>query len=333
MNKYRRSPIFILLGLLFSGCSTTSSPTFLNPNSTVASNEAVLFQIILFMALGVFLLVEILLVYNIIRFRRRPGSTGEPKQKFGNWRLEFFWTGIPMLLVLILFVLTIQIMTANAMPEDKPTDIQVHVIGHQWWWEFDYPDLGIVTANELHVPVTANVRLTLNSVDVIHSFWVPQLSGKMDVIPGQTNQLWFRAQQPGDFIGQCSEFCGLNHANMRIKVVAETADQFSAWVQAQQQQPAAPTTEIQQKAFQLLTTGACAACHSFGDHQLDNPIGPNLTHLMSRSVFAGAVFDLTPENLRSWLSNTQAMKPGNDMKITVTSSEMEALMAYLPLLK
>jgi cytochrome c oxidase subunit 2 len=232
--------------------------------------------------------------------------------------------------------------------------INVHVIGHQWWWEFDYPDLGIVTANELHVPVNTNVYITLDSVDVIHSFWVPQLSGKTDVIPGQTNHMWFRADETGDYHGQCAEFCGLNHANMRIKVVVETNDDFKAWAKNQQQPPAQPQTAEQQQGYKILTTGICSNCHQLkntvvppgknssappsntpgnGAYTVARPVGPNLGHLMSRSVFAGATFDLNEANLRRWLMDNQHMKPGNDMSLNPKPDELEPLIAYLTSLK
>jgi len=324
-------PVLTVLAFLLSGCA--ASPTFLQPGSGVAADEANLYQIIFFMALGVFLLVWLMLIFNIVRFRSRPGQTGIPKQKYGNWRLEFVWTAIPILLVLILFVLTIRTIGAVAEPEKAPNDVNVHIIGHQWWWEFDYPDQNIKTANELHVPVGANVHLTLDSVDVIHSFWVPQLSHKIDVIPGQTNHLWFRAFQMGEFSGQCAEFCGLNHANMRIRVVVDSNQQFVDWIAGQQTALYQPANPTEQKGHDIITKGICSNCHTLGDNEANNPIGPNLTHLMSRSMFAGDMYPLTPDNLKSWLQDTQAMKPGNDMVINLSPEDIDAVMAYLLQLK
>ena len=331
MKHRSRQWTFLLWGIFLSGCA--SSPTFLSPNSSVSAAEADLYRIIFYMALGVFVLVEGWLLFNIIRFRQRPGDETQPRQIYGNTRLEIIWTAIPVLLVGTLFFFTVRTVNAVASPSAKSADIQVTVVGHRWWWEFDYPALQVKTANELHVPVGANVEFTLESADVIHSFWVPQLSGKTDVIPGQTNHLWFRADQIGNYHGQCAEFCGENHANMRIKVVVESQADYDAWVADQQKPLVQPQTESQQRAFKLITSGICSNCHTLGDHEGEQSIGPNLTHLFSRSVFAGATFDLTKGNLDAWLQNTQAMKPGNDMKVNLTSQQIDDLMSYLPTLK
>lgn len=333
----KRMPLFarlLIVGLLLSGC-VGQSPTFLQPYSSVAADESNLFVIIMVMAAVVFVLVEALLIYNIARFHRRSKETdAEPRQIYGNWRLEFVWTAAPILLVLILFVFTVNSINAIAAPQETAkSDVAVQVIGHQWWWEFDYPDQKIKTANELHVPVGAAVRLTLNSADVIHSFWVPQLSHKMDVIPGQTNTLWFRADKAGVYDGQCAEFCGQNHANMRIKVVVDTPEQYAAWVQNQQLPPVEPVTDKEKEGQLIITQGICNSCHTLGDTEAANPIGPNLTHLMSRSVFAGAIFELNDGNLELWLRDREAMKPGNDMKVALTNDQITALMTYLTKLK
>jgi cytochrome c oxidase subunit 2 len=250
----------------------------------------------------------------------------------GNRRVELVWTAIPILLVITLFVLTVQTMGAVAAPRQAASDLNLLVIGHRWWWEFDYPDLGIVTANELHIPAGTNVQITLESVDVIHSFWIPQLAGKTDVVPGQTNTMWLSASQPGEFLGQCAEFCGTEHALMRIKVVVDSPADFQAWVANQQQLAAAPQTADEQAGRKILD-GACVSCHSLNPNDTEAKVGPNLSHLFSRSVFAGSTFDLTEDNLRRWLKDTQAMKPGNDMQITLLPKEIDQVIAYLKLLK
>jgi cytochrome c oxidase subunit 2 len=330
-----RRTIKFLVGLpavaLLAGCAT--SPTFVAPNSMVSSHEANLYRILLIMSAVVFLLVESLLIYNIIRFRSRPGNDGIPKQTRGNNRLEVIWTGIPLLTVAVIFGLTLTTVNAVAPPPASAQDLNLQVVGHQWWWEFDYPDLGIVTANELHLPVGATAQLEVSSIDVIHSFWVPQLSGKIDAVPGQTNHLWIKADQVGSFHGQCAEFCGLNHANMRIKVVVESQADFEAWAANQQQPPVAPQTDLQQAGMQITTQGICNSCHTIGDNKAGNEIGPNLTHLMSRSVFAGATYDLNEANLRHWLEDNQSMKPGNAMSLNPKPDEIDPLIAYLTSLK
>jgi cytochrome c oxidase subunit 2 len=338
MRFLRRALNMLMLAGLLSSCA--GSPTFLSPASPVSGDEAGLYRVLVYMAAGVFVLVEGILIYSVVRFRRRGEDPVEPRQSYGNPRLEVIWTGTPVLLVATLFFLTIRTMGAVAAPAAASNDIQLKIIGHQWWWEFEYPDLGVVTANELHIPIGANVHATLESVDVIHSFWIPQLSGKVDVIPGQTNTIWFRSDQPGNYHGQCAEFCGLNHANMRIAAIVEPQADFDAWVANQQLPPPQPQGPAEQRAVDLITHGICSNCHALGQQPPPPPgepakklIGPNLNHLMSRSVFAGATLELTPGNIKRWLQDTQQMKPGNDMIVKLKPDEIDDLMAYLTQLK
>lgn len=331
MRRTMRAALGMAVVIVLSGCA--GSPTFLEPYSEIASHQARLYRILMVLSIVVFLFVETWLVYNIVRFRKHPDDESLPKQIYGNNRLEVIWTGIPLLLVATIFGLTVSTVNAVSAPEPAQDDLHLQVVGHQWWWEFDYPDLGIVTANELHVPANATVQVDLNSVDVIHSFWIPQLSGKMDVIPGQTNHLWLKTENIGEYHGQCAEFCGLNHANMRVKVVVESESDFKAWVANQQEPAVQPQTDLQRQGQEIVTTGICNSCHTLGDNQANNEIGPNLTHLMSRSVFAGATYELNETNLRNWLVNNQEMKPGNDMAINPKSDEIDPLIAYLLTLK
>lgn len=327
----RRAALLIVLATALTGCQ---SPTFLKPASPITVQLSDLYQFMLVLSAIVFVLVEGLLVYNVVRFRKRPGDDSIPQQIYRHVRLEVIWTAIPLLVVTVLFGYTVRTTFAIAAPPSQPSDLKVHVIGHRWWWEFRYPDLGIVTANELHVPKGAVVQIDLDSVDVIHSFWVPRLAGKIDVIPGQTNHMWFKADEAGDFHGHCAEFCGLNHANMRLHVVAQPQAEFDAWVTNQQQPPTAPQTSLQQTGQQIIATGLCHNCHTLGDNEAIQPIGPNLTHLFSRKTFAGATYQLNEANLRRWLQHSAEMKPGNDMaSISPTADQVEALIAYLTTLK
>ena len=330
MRKLRGYASLAALILALSGCAP--SPTFLEPASSISAHQASLYRAILLMALVVFVFVELGLVWILVRDRRRKGDRSLAPQVRGNTRLEIIWTVIPVLLTLVLFAMTIQTMRGVAAPAASSTDLNLHVIGHRWWWEFDYTDLGVKTANELHIPVGATVQVTLDSVDVIHSFWVPQLSGKTDAIPGQTNHMWLTADKAGEFVGQCAEFCGTEHALMRIKVVVDSAADFEAWVANQQLPAAVPESVAEADGYKTVST-VCSPCHSLDPAEPKALVGPNLAHLMSRSTFAGAVFDLTPENLHSWLENTQTMKPGNDMDLKLTPKELDAVQAYLMLLK
>ena len=327
----RKYGVLIGLTILLSACQP--SPTFLVPASSIASHQADLYRIILIMALVVFVLVEGALIWILIRDRKRANDENLPAQVHSNMRLEVTWTVIPIILVIFLFIMTVQTVNAIAAPSSLKSDLNIRVVGHRWWWEFDYPDLGIATANELHIPEGAVVQVQLESVDVIHSFWVPQLAGKTDVIPGQPNTMWLTSDQLGEFLGQCAEFCGTEHALMRFKVIVDSKQDFDAWVANQQKPAYQPQTEDEKAGYEELT-GACAACHSLDPSEVDSvKIGPNLTHLFSRSTFAGGSFDLNEQNLRKWLEDTQAMKPGNDMEIKVLPKTRDQIISYLLNLK
>jgi cytochrome c oxidase subunit 2 len=331
MNKAKKAATVIGLLLLLSGCSNTS--TFLKSASPISRDEAHLYEIVLAMSFVVLLTVYSLLIYNILHFRSRVHDFAVPDQHYRHLRIEAIYTGIPLIAVTVLFILTVYTMHAVAAPPPQKGDLNVQVVAHSWWWEFDYPDLGIMTAGEMHIPIDANVRISLVSADVVHSFWVPELAGKTDVIPGVTNHMWMKGDKVGEYSGQCAEYCGLNHGNMRLKVFVDTQADFDAWVKNQQQPPVQPQTDLQKQGYDLVVNGICAGCHSLGDHKAGLPIGPDLTHLFSRTTFAGATFDLNEANLRRWLQDTQAMKPGNDMQVTLTPDQINALIAYLSMLK
>jgi len=215
--------------------------------------------------------------------------------------------------------------------------VNVKVTGHQWWWEYEYPDLGVVTANELHIPTGTRVELQMTSDDVIHSFWPPKLAGKVDVIPGHTNTMALHTDEAGEFEGQCAEFCGLSHSRMRLRVIAESPEDFDAWVTDQKRAQTAPAPggvgEIAEGAA-LFQSRGCGGCHTVEGYT-QGLIGPNLTHLYDRETFAGAIFDLNSRNLRRWLRNPQAEKAGNKMvlPIELNEDEITKLIAYLETLK
>ncbi len=329
--------IGLLSGLGLAGCA--GSPTWFEPASSNAALITHLGTIIFGIAIAVFVIVESLLIFSVVRFSRK--RDGEPAQIEGNTRFEIAWTAAPALILVVVFFLSLQTLTRVAYspatdPAGAPASanaLHVRVVGHQWWWEFDYPDQNIVTANELHVPVNTVVNFDLESVDVIHSFWVPQLAGKTDVIPGHVNHAWFQASQTGTFHGQCAEFCGTEHALMRFDVVVQTSDQFQAWV-TQQQAPVATMTGAAAQGEQLFLNGACIACHTINGTKAQGKVGPNLTHLASRSLFAGASFDNNAANLKRWLSDPPAMKPGTQMpNLHLSQSDIDALVAFLTSLK
>jgi cytochrome c oxidase subunit 2 len=256
----------------------------------------------------------------------------------GNTRLELAWTLAPALILLVIAVPTIATIFSMSRPAGSDENpLKVTVTGHQFWWEYRYDNEGIVTANELVMPVGRPVELTLHSVDVIHSYWIPALAGKTDVIPGRTNRMRFTAEQPGRYPGQCTEFCGLSHANMRnVGVVMDEAD-FDAWVAGQKQLPATPAEGSGPAAegLSLFNGRGCGGCHTVEGVSTGN-IGPNLTHFASRGTFAGSLFKNNAESLRIWLKDPQAAKPGNAMRIPglpLKPDEIEKLIAYLETLK
>jgi cytochrome c oxidase subunit 2 len=318
---------------LLSGCA--GAPTALSPASSNATLIYNLILVIFGIAAVVFVVVEGVLIYSVVRFSRRPADE-QPSQVEGNRRLEIAWTVAPAIVLAIVFVVSARTLwllsyrpTLTPGTSSDPQALHVHVVGHQWWWEFDYPDLKIVTASELHVPVGAVVDLSLTSVDVIHSFWVPQLGGKMDVIPGHDNQTWFQATQPGTYHGQCAEFCGVEHADMRFDVVVESPDQFQAWVK-QQQSPLPPMAGDAAQGEQIFLNGACVGCHTIDGTKAQGKIGPNLTHFATRQIFAGGVLKNTPDNLATWLADPQKVKPGNLMpNLHLSTQQIDALVAYL----
>lgn len=231
-------PALLLLGiLLVAGCTTDSPQNTFAPEGDTADEQRDLFQLVMWPALAILILVEAGLVFSLVRFRRRRDDE-LPKQVHGNTRLELAWTIAPALLLAVLAVPTLA--TIVDLAEDPgPEAMQVDVIGRQWSWEFQYPEFTdangepVVSINELHIPVGKKIRANMQSADIIHSFWVPRLAGKIDVIPGTTNHLTFNANKPGDFAGQCAEFCGLGHALMRMTIIAQPEAEFMAWIDEQ----------------------------------------------------------------------------------------------------
>jgi cytochrome c oxidase subunit II len=317
--------------LLVAGCSGAPSP--LDTRGPGARGIAELTVILLGLSALVFLVVEGLLVVAVIRFRRRD-QPGEPPQIYGDTPLEATWTAVPAIILAVLLVVTLHTMAAVAGPGEARTrgDMTIRVIGHQWWWEVRYPAAEVVTANEIHIPVEAPVRIDLTSVDVIHSFWVPQLQGKMDVIPGRINSTWLQADQIGTYRGQCSEFCGVQHAHMAFLVVAEPLDQFQAWLAAQRAAAEPPTDAFAQQGVQTFARVGCISCHTirWGETGAGGSVGPDLTHVASRRTIAAGTLANTPGNLAGWIANPQSIKPGSGMPdLDVSGDDLGALVALL----
>lgn len=340
-----------LLSLVLSACSSDLPQSTLNPKTENALAVYRLFEPIFWTAVVVFVIVEALLIYSVFRFRARGNANAIPQQLHGNTPLEIGWTIAPAVVLGIIFLLTAQTLNAVTEPPKGGPTLNVKVYGHQWWWEFQYPDFktsegkSVTTASDLHVPAGATVNYTLESVDVIHSFWVPQLGGKTDLIPGHINRGFFVAPKGSTepFGGQCAEFCGTQHAQMRFHVIVDGDADFQAWVKGQQTLPAAPTGEAKDGAALLLKSG-CVACHTIGGtKEAVGVLGPNLTHFGSRTTIAAGVLPNTPQNLSKWLRDPAAVKEGNDMAATMSSivkgwggdadKNIQLLVAYLESLK
>jgi cytochrome c oxidase subunit 2 len=327
--------MLILAVPAFAQEGTPPKPSALDPAGTNSAAIASLFNIVLIIATAVFVVVEGLILFSAFRFRRRAKDASEPKQVHGNTKAEIAWTILPALIVVTLFVMALQTQqTLDAKPAAAAEQMTVKVIGHQFWWEYQYPDLGITTATDLVIPTGKVVNLELSSVDVIHSFWVPQLNGKTDAFPNHVNFTWIQANTPGVYYGQCAELCGASHANMRVVVVAKTPEEFDQWVKDQQAGPVEPTDALAQQGQLVFTTGACIGCHTIAGTAANGKTGPDLTHVGSRTSIAGGMFNNTDGNMRRWLANPPALKPGSIMpNLNLTKTEIDALTAYLQSLK
>jgi cytochrome c oxidase subunit 2 len=302
----------------------------LDTKSVQAERIANLWWLMFAIACAMFILVVVLL--GIALFRRR----GEPSQ-FERQPLSssVFILGLggvmPLIILAVVFGFTIDVM---AKSNDATKPLEIDVVGHQWWWEVHYPDGNVVTANEIHIPTGRDVEFHLTSADVIHSFWVPQLGGKTDLIPGQEHTFIARADDAGTFRGQCAEFCGLQHAHMALDVVADAPDQYEQWVQAQRAPSFAPASGQLEIGQQVFLSAACVYCHAVSGTNASGTLGPNLSHLASRGMIASGALENTPENLAAWITNPQESKPGTQMPPThLKPDSMQALIDYLESLK
>jgi cytochrome c oxidase subunit II len=334
-RKTRVAALAGSLALLGTACGREELPqNTLDPQGPVARKLDDLVDPVFVVAGLIFVLVNVLVLVAVIKFRRRS-EDDSPKQVHGNSKLELGWTIAPAVILAVIGILTLGVIFELDERPAAAESLQVTVTGHQFWWEYDYPDHGITTANELHIPTGKKVALDLESVDVIHAFWPPKLAGLLDVVPGRTNHMVVEAEEPGVYDGQCAEFCGLSHANMYLKVVAHTPDDFEAWVEANTTAPRDVTTLTGDAAAgaSLFRAKGCASCHTVAGYSAGE-LGPDLTHLQQRDVFAGAMFEMDDRNLRKWLRDPPAEKPGSKMpNLELTEDEITQLIAYLDTLQ
>jgi cytochrome c oxidase subunit 2 len=331
----------LVAAAILSACGT--SPAFTDPQGPVARAESNIWWVIFIICTVIFVGVTSVLLYSVFRFRARPNSPA-PRQLHGNTRLEIAWTIAPTILLFIILGLTIGTMFGPLVQPADPNTITVTALGHQWWFEFQYPNEHIVTADELHVPTGTVIHVNLYSDNVIHGFWVPQLAGKVDIIPGHDNSMWFKADTAGTFRGECTEFCGAQHAHMDFVVIAQSPADYATWVSSQQQGPAVPGAgTAAERGMGVFQHSGCTGCHVIGTPPNGTTlIGPNLTHFGSRMLIAGGVLDNNPDNLALWVHNAQAIKPDSDMPAfdgspgsqgNLSPSQISDLVAYLESLK
>jgi cytochrome c oxidase subunit 2 len=316
----------------------TASPTnMFAPASTPAGSIFGLSIFVLVTVTAIFVVVFALLAYAVVRFRtKHDADNSEPVQIYGSNRVEMAWTIIPVLIVVALFLASARVIALVQDPPHPPDALEVIVTGHQYWWEYRYPKLNIVTANELHVPVSdaAHPRaifLTLLSADTDHSFWVPRLGGKTDLIPNHPNQMWIDPQETGLFLGQCAQYCGTQHAKMLLRVYVQSRDEFERWVRYQQQTPKSDASSRGQRVFEAT---ACVNCHAISGTAARGRFGPDLTHLMSRDTIAAGAAPNTPEQLRLWIRNPDVIKPGSKMPaMGLSDGDVAAVATYLETLR
>ncbi len=365
----RRSVLLlaILTPALLSACILDSNQSPFKTAGPVAEDQKNIFIFIFVIAVVVFVIVEAALLYSILKFRQKGTAARPPNQVHGNTRLEIGWSLAPIVFLVAIAVPTlIMIIDQDRGPLDgrvPDNPLVINAVGHQWWFEFEYPGEDVITANELHIPVDRAVDVRLLSDDVIHSFWIPQIAGKVDMIPGQGNSMWIQASETGTFLGQCAEFCGEAHANMRFRVAAHTAEDYQAWLDGMRRAPVTPEPGSDAAAGQLVFAQNCSTCHTNNsykpavaraerDTQIARQNGfkadpenariisaPNLTHLALRTHFAAGIEELNADTLKQWIIDPDDIKKGNRMSkqaaiynvpgSELSTAEVDQLVAYL----
>jgi cytochrome c oxidase subunit II len=353
---------------------TSPSTSIFSRASTPAAEVHDLGKFVIVITSGIFLGIAVLLAYVVHRYRSRPGDDSEPPQVFGSTQIELAWTIIPILIIVVLFLGTARVIFAVQDAPKPPSALDVTVIGHQFWWEFRYPKYNIVTANELHVPLSDQRKptptyLKLTSADVMHSFWVPRLAGKTDLLPNRVNEMWIDPHETGLYLGQCAQFCGQQHAKMLLRVYVDTPEQFQRWVAQQQRgeqsgtagtasrngaEPAqtggdalaTPSTHTAvaaaadsnainpEQGRRVFEQQACMNCHAISGTVATGRYGPDLTHLMSRATLASGAVPNTPQTLLAWINDPNDLKPGSLMPaMHLTDTQNAQIVAYLTSLR
>ena len=325
-------------GGMIAAADPSLIPSIFRPESVPAHAIHELSLFVLAVTAGIFVVVFGLIAYATFRFRRRPDDDGrEPAQIYGSNPVEVAWTTVPLLIVVVLSLATARVIQQVQNAPKPASAVDVELVGHQWWWEIRYPKLGIVTANELHVPVSSSGRpmptfLDLRSADVIHSFWVPRLAGKTDLVPSRRNHMWIEPQRTGLFIGQCAEYCGTQHAKMLLRVYVHTPEDFDRWVREQKAPAGVPSTVAPGR--RVFEQTACVNCHALNGTIADGRFGPDLSHLMSRDTLGAGALTNSAAGLKAWIRSPDRFKPGVLMPaMNLPESDLDQLVAYLATLK
>lgn len=325
---------FLPLLLLLGGCNYLGGSTMdtLVAHSDVTKDILDIYGRIFWWTAFLFVGVQGALIYAVLRFRARGDEKTLPAQTHGHTQLELLWTVLPVFILMDIAIPTVTFVFKSQAPVGEDGLI-VHSVGKQWWFYFEYPKEGIITANEFHVPLGRDVEVRLQSDNVIHSFFVPQLVGKRDMVPGRVNKVRFKADKVGTFLAQCAEYCGDSHALMRFRAVVDTPEDFEKWVKAQTT-PADTTSDAAVAGFAAYQQAGCVACHAIDGTTSVAQIGPNLTHVASRDTIAAGVLDNNADNLRKWIADPQAIKPGSKMtNLHLTKEQLDAVVPYLQSLK
>jgi cytochrome c oxidase subunit 2 len=315
---------------LAAGCSNDVANA-LQPQGPAAGSIANLWWVLFGMGAVVYVLVLAYMGYALMHRRGQAREGGAVAADERHGQRMIIWAGIvvPLIILGVVFGATVMTLRALSMGDNANANT-VRVTGRQWWWEVHYPAHGFETANEIHIPVGERVQIVLDSVDVIHSFWVPSLHGKLDMTPGSTTRFWIQADAPGTYRGICAEFCGVQHANMAFAVVAQPAEEYQAWVEAQTQPAAAAVSEEQIRGAELFLNQGCLECHAIRGTDATGDLGPDLTHLASRPWLAAMTVENNRGNLGGWIADPQHIKPGALMPATpLTGADLNALIAYL----
>ncbi len=327
--------ILFLVCALPAFVSCQQSPSVFNPQGPDAAPIAALGWAMAGAASFVYGIVIGIGIFALIRRGRLSMNTPVDLRDPPHGRLLIIGGGVvlPVVMLVPLFVTAMWMMRSILTPT-SPHELQIEVVGHQWWWEVRYPSLGVVTANEIHIPAGQPVHIVLKSDDVIHSFWVPELAGKTDLIPGHPNNMQIEASHPGVYRGQCAEFCGVEHARMKFLVIAETPAAFNSWAAHESQPAAPPKTPLEVQGEKTFMNRTCASCHTIRGTPANGDVGPDLTHLMSRQFIGAGTLPTTPANVAAWMIEVQKFKPGALMPdMTLSPQELGAITAYLESLK